>query len=133
RAAGEAQQRFFQRAQRLDVQVVGRLVEQHQVAAALQYFRQVHAVALAARQLADQLLLLRAAEVEAPDVAARGRLVVADADHVEAARDFLPTGVRVVQRLARLVDVRELHRWTDAHFAAVRLFLSGDEPEQRRL
>ena len=55
---GKLEQRFFERAQRLDVEVVGRLVEQQHVAAALQHLGQVHAVALAARQLADQLLLV---------------------------------------------------------------------------
>ena len=35
RAAGEVEQRLFERAQRVDVEVVGRLVEQQQVAAPL--------------------------------------------------------------------------------------------------
>ena len=48
RAAGERQQRLFERAQRVDVEVVGRLVEQQQVRAALEQLRQMHAVALAA-------------------------------------------------------------------------------------
>ena len=69
---GKFEQRLFQGAQRFDVEVVGRLVEQQHVGAALQELREVHAVALAAGQLADLLLLLVAAEVEAADVAARG-------------------------------------------------------------
>jgi hypothetical protein len=71
RAAGEVQQRFLERAQRLDVEVVGRLVEQQHVAAALQQLREVHAVALAAGQLADPASAARALEVEAADVGAR--------------------------------------------------------------
>ena len=58
-AAGEVQQRLFERAQRVDVEIVGRLVEQQQVAALLQQLRQVDAVALAARQRADLPLLRR--------------------------------------------------------------------------
>jgi hypothetical protein len=65
-AAREVEQRVFQRAQRLDVEVVGRLVEQQHVAARLQHLGQVDAVALAARELADLLLLVGALEVEAP-------------------------------------------------------------------
>jgi hypothetical protein len=65
---GNASSAFFERAQGFDVQVVGGLVEQQHVAAFLQHLGQVHAIALAARQLADQLLLLRALEVEAADV-----------------------------------------------------------------
>ena len=58
RAARLGEQGFFQCAQRLDVQVVGGLVEQQHVAAGLQHLGQVNAVAFTARQLADQLLLL---------------------------------------------------------------------------
>ena len=61
---GEVQQRFLERAQRVDVEVVGRLVEQQQVGARLQQLRQMHAIALAARQRADLALLRRALEVE---------------------------------------------------------------------
>ena len=46
RAAGEVEQRLFERAQGVDVEVVGRFVEQQQVAAPLQQLRQVQAVAL---------------------------------------------------------------------------------------
>ena len=63
-AAGEAQQRLLQRAQRVDVEVVGRLVEQQQVAAAVQQLGQVDAVALAAGEVADLLLLVGPLEVE---------------------------------------------------------------------
>src|ERR1700752_4205955 len=96
RAAGEAEQRLLERAQRLDVEIVGRLVEQQHIAAGTQPLGEVHTVALSARELADQLLLLRAAEVEASDVGARGRLVAAHADHVEAAGDLLPHGLLVI-------------------------------------
>src|SRR5436190_6654887 len=47
-AAGEIHQRFFKRPQGVDVEIVGRLVEQQQVAARLQQLRQMHAVAFAA-------------------------------------------------------------------------------------
>ena len=77
-AAGEVEQRLFERAQRVDVEVVGRLVEQQQVAPSLQQLRQVHAVALAARQRADLALLRRALEVEPRDVGARRHLALAE-------------------------------------------------------
>src|SRR5512139_597503 len=132
-ATREAQQGFLERTQRLDVEVVGGLVQQDDVAAFLEHLREVHAVALTAGEIADRLLLLRAAEVEAADVSARGRLVVADLDHVEAVREFLPDGLLVVERLPRLVDVRELHRRSDAQFTAVGLLLARDDAEERRL
>src|SRR6187397_1268011 len=93
----------------------------------------MHAVAFTARKLADDLLLARALEVEPAHVAARRRLVVADLDHVEAARYLLPDGVLVVERLARLIDVSELHRRTHAQFARVRLLEARHHAEQRGL
>jgi hypothetical protein len=59
RAAGELEQGVLERAQRLDVEVVGGLVEQQQVAALLQGEREVEAVALTAGEHARLLLLVR--------------------------------------------------------------------------
>ena len=63
-AAGEILQRLFERAQRIDVEIVGRLVEQQHVGAGLEHLGEMHAVALAARERADLLLLVGALEVE---------------------------------------------------------------------
>ena len=80
RAAGEREQRVLERAQRVDVEIVGGLVEQQQVAAAAQQLGEVHAVALAAGERADLRLLVGALEVEAGRVLARVDLAVADLD-----------------------------------------------------
>ncbi len=61
-AAGVVEDRLFERPQRIDVEVVGRLVEQEQVGAAAQQLGQVDAVALAAGEHADFLLLVGARE-----------------------------------------------------------------------
>ena len=84
-AAGEVEQRLLERAQRVDVEVVRRLVEQQQVAARAQELREVDAVALAAGEVADPLLLVGAPEVEPGDVLARVDLALAELDHVVAA------------------------------------------------
>src|SRR5579863_5559043 len=47
-AAGEVEQSLLQRAQRVDIEVVGRLVEQKKVRAAFQHLGEMHPVALAA-------------------------------------------------------------------------------------
>src|SRR5919202_2902301 len=57
-AAGEAEQRLLEREQRVDVEVIRRLVEQEEVAPGAQQLGEVDAVALAARQLLDALLLV---------------------------------------------------------------------------
>ncbi len=104
-AAGEVDQRVLERAQRLHVEVVGRLVEQQDVAAGLQELGHVDAVALAARQQADLLLLVAALEVEGAAVGAGVHLRVAELDDLGAARDLLPHGLVGIERVAGLVDV----------------------------
>ena len=71
RAAGEIDERVLERAQRVDVEIVRRLVEQQHVAAAHERLGEMQAVALAAGQVADLLLLIGAAEVEAREIRAR--------------------------------------------------------------
>ena len=67
-AARERLEAGLERPERVDVEVVRRLVEEQDVAARLEQLGQVDPVPLAARQLADELLLVGAAEVEARDV-----------------------------------------------------------------
>src|SRR6201999_2148425 len=80
RAAGELQERVLQARQGLDVEVVGGLVEQEQVAALLEGEREVHPVPLAAGHDARRLLLVGALETERGYVRAAGDLHVADVD-----------------------------------------------------
>src|SRR5690606_23268772 len=89
--------------------------------------------ALAAGKLADELLLVRAAEVEARKVGARGHLELAHRDRVVAAGDVLPDRLVGRERLARLVDEGHLHRLADLDAAGVRLLLAGDHAKERRL
>src|SRR5436305_7827970 len=133
RAAGEVEERLLERAQRVDVEVVGRLVEQEHVAPAAQELGEVDSVALAAREVADALLLVAAPEVEPRDVLAGIHLALPQLDRVEAAADLLPDRRRRVEVGARLVDVRELNRVADAQYTPVRGLLAGDHPEQGRL
>src|SRR5690606_19005706 len=91
------------------------------------------AIALTAGQRADLLLLVAALEVEGAAIGARIHLVLAEADDVVAAGNFLPDGLARIQCVATLVDIAELHRLTDADLAPVRLVLSGDHAEKRRL
>src|SRR5262249_34372353 len=114
RAAGELEQRFLERSQRVDVEIIGGLVEQDQVRAALEQLGQVHAVALAARHVLDALLLIGAREIERRRVSARVDLALAELDLIEAARDLLPDGLATLERVARPVHVRELDRLTQA-------------------
>ena len=58
RAAREREQRVLERAHGVDVEVVGRLVEQQHVAALGEHLGEVDAVALTTGELADRLLLV---------------------------------------------------------------------------
>src|SRR5262245_13963807 len=75
-APGESEQRLLERAKRVDVEIVGRLVEQQEVAALLQQLCEVDAVALAARQRTDLALLRLPLEIEPRNVGARGDLAL---------------------------------------------------------
>ena len=132
RAASEIFDRTFQRLQGFDVQIVGRLVEQQHIAARAQQFRHMHAVAFAARQQPDLFLLVGAFEVERAGINSAVHLHVAKLDDLGSARDFFPDVFRRVQRVARLINKRQLHRVAHGDGALVRLFLADDHPEQRR-
>ena len=130
RAAGESQQGFFQRPQRFHVEIVGRLVEQQHIAATAQQLGQMHAVAFAAGQILDELLLIRSLEVEAANVGAGTDLIAAHRDQVEAIGDFLPDGLAAVEGIARLIDIGQPDGIADPQRAAIRLFLTDQHAEQ---
>jgi hypothetical protein len=73
-AAREILERFLDRPDRVDVEVVRGLVEQDEVGARLEEARQVHPVALAAGENADLLLLVGPGEPELGAVGARVHL-----------------------------------------------------------
>ena len=127
--ARKREQRLLQRPQRVDVEVVGRLVEQQQVASGPQQLGQVQAVSFAARQLGDLLLLLGAPEVEPGDIRAAVDHAVAERYLLDAARDLLPDGLVRVQRVAGLVHVCELDGVAERKRARVGLVLTGDHPQ----
>src|SRR5699024_4982185 len=98
--------------------------------AGLQQFGQVYAIALAAGQVADAFLLIAALEVEATDVGARRHFVVADLDDVLTAGDFFPHGFAGVELVAALIDVGQLHGFTDPQRAVVGRVFAGKHAEQ---
>src|SRR5438067_2482586 len=106
-ATGEILQRLLKRAQRVDVEVVGGLVEQEDVGAGLEHLGEMHTVPLAARKLTDLLLLVGALEIEIAAIGARVHLALAEQDDVLAAGDFLPDVLLAVKRIAGLVDIAE--------------------------
>ena len=88
--------------------------------------------AFAAGELADEFLLIATLEVEAADVGACRRFVLADGEDVGAAGDLVEDGLAAVEAVAALVDVGEFHGFADIDFAGIGLFLACQHAEQRR-
>ena len=70
RRTGKGIQRVFQRAQRVDIQIVAGLIQQQHIGPGLEQFGEMDAVALTAGKIADLLLLIGAGEVEARHIGA---------------------------------------------------------------
>ena len=69
----------------------------------------MQSVAFTSGEVADAFLLLGALEVEAAGVGARGNLVLAYFDNVLAFGNLLPHAFVWIQRIARLIDIGQLH------------------------
>src|ERR1700736_6174462 len=93
----------------------------------------MHAVAFAARQRADLLLLVGALEIERRAIAARIHLALAEKNEFVAAGNLLPHALLAVERVTGLVDITKTHALADGDDALVRRLLLGDHPEQRGL
>ena len=118
-AAGECQEGIFQRAESLDVKVVGRLIQQEQIATLLEGESQVQTVALTAGQNAGRLLLVRTLEAKGRDIGTRGHFDIADLDEVQAVRDDLPQRLVRVNTGARLVDIADLDGLADRQLTSL--------------
>src|SRR5665213_272264 len=70
RASRELEERIFETRQGLDVEVVGRLIEQKEVATLLEGEREIQPVALTAGEHPSLLLLVRTLEAELRNIAA---------------------------------------------------------------
>lgn len=77
-ASAKVDEAFFEGAEGANVEVVGRFVEEEEVAAAAEEFCEVNAVAFAAGEKADFLLLFAAFKVEAGAVGAAIHFSVAN-------------------------------------------------------
>ena len=80
----------------------------------LEQLGEVDAVALAAGERADLLLLVAALEVEGADIGARVHLALAELDDVLPVGDLLPHGLVGREVVAALVDVAEVHGLAEA-------------------
>src|SRR5664279_5191744 len=132
-AAAEREERLFEGAQRVDVEVVRGLVEEQQVAALLERPREMEAVHLAAREVRDELLLVGALEVVHRAEGAARHLTLAEHHEVLAARELVVHRLFRVGLLAVLVHVARDDGFADLQLATVGFLEPHDHLEERRL
>src|ERR1700686_5189594 len=87
-------------------------------------------IALAAGELSHLLLLIGAAKIEQRAIGPARHLAPAEIDLLVAAGNLLPHRLVGRERIARLVDIAELHCLADAEAALVRLLLPDDHAEE---
>src|SRR6185312_6798385 len=88
-AAGETEQRLLQGPEGIDVEIVGGLVQEQQVASALQQLGQVEPVPLATGEGAHLLLLIGPPEVEPRAVRPRVHRAAAELELILSSGDLL--------------------------------------------
>jgi hypothetical protein len=124
-----ALQCVFQQFQRLDVEVVRRLIHYEHVRGAREQARQQQTIALAARQRLHGRIRALRAEQEIAEVRHHVFALAADLDPVRARADRLDDGLLRIELLAHLVEVRNLHVRAEPHRTRVRLKLPQDETQ----
>ena len=115
--SGEARDPFFQGAERVDVEIVGRFVEKEEVRPSAEKLREMDAVAFTTRQRPDLLLLVWPLEVELGDVAAGVHRPLAEFDGVVAAGDLLEHRLGGIEGIATLVDIADVDGGPDTERA----------------
>ena len=105
----ELDERVLERSERVDIEVVGWLVEQKEIRVTSQQRGKMHAVPLATRKGAARSLLVTALEIEPRDVGPRRDGPPAENDLILPARDRLPDRLLGFE-FSTLVDVSQRHR-----------------------
>jgi hypothetical protein len=132
-AAGEVLESLFERTHGVDIEVIGRLVEEEDVGARFESLGEVDAVALPSGEGTDPLLLIRSREIEAGDIGAGVDLSIAEEKGLLSIGDLLPDGGIGAKGIAALIDIGEPDGLTDAKVAVVGGLLTGDQAEEGRL
>ena len=131
--AGKLAHQFLEQLQRVDVEVVGRLVHHQQVGGTREQSRQQQAVAFAAGQRRGRRAQLLRAEQEIPEVAGHVARLAVDDDVIAAVGDVFHHRALELQLRALLVVVGDLEPRAAPEHARCRLDLPQQQPDQRAL
>ena len=126
-------QQLFEQFQRLDVQVIGRLVEHQYVGRAGKQAGQQQAVALAAGQALDRRVGPCGREQKVAQIALDVFALAADLDPFAARADGVGQGGFHVERIAHLVKIGHVDLGAHPHHTAVGGELAQDHLQQGRL
>ena len=126
-------EQLLEQLERLDVEVVGRLVEHQHVRRPGEQPRQQQAVALAAGQRSHRRLRALAREQEVREVADDVPRLAVDDDGGVAVADAVGDRRVGIELLALLIEVGDLQPGAAPHLARVGLQLAEQQPQQRRL
>src|SRR5256714_15149909 len=131
-AAAESDERFLEQAQRAEIEIVRRLVEHQNVAAALQDFSEQHPAPFAAAELRNLGVDALFAEKKSPQISAQRDALLAERDAFSTTSDFFPNRFLIVEEQPILVDVIDLGPRADLHCTARGgQFLQNDFEERR--
>ena len=130
RTACESLQAFLQSTQGIDVDVVGRLVEQEHVALLLKRHGQVQTIAFATRKHAAEFVLVGTVEVEAAQISVNIDVASAHADQVVATAHHVVDRLVGLDVLVLLIDVGKFHGLAFGEGAAVGFLQAHDEAEE---
>ena len=133
RTSRKGLQTFLQGAQRIHVDIVGRLIEKQYVAFLLQRQGQLQAVALTTRKHTAELALIGSREVESRDIGSCVHITSAKTQGLVALRDDFVNRLLRIDVLVLLVHIGKLHGLTHLEVAAVGLLQSHDEAEEGSL
>src|SRR3954465_14219862 len=129
-AASKVFQAFFQRADRIHIEIVSRLVEKNKIRSAFEEPREVDPIALTARKDADLFLLVSSRKAKLRTIGAGIHLTRAQLQDFLSTADRLKDRGLVGQQITGLVHVRDFHRFAHTKGPAIRFFHADDESEK---
>ena len=131
-AAREIFESFFERSHRVDVDVVGRFVEQQDVGTGLKHLGEVDAVAFATGKLADKFLLIGTGKIKFRNVSTCVHRPRAERHIIKPVSDLVKNSFLTIEAVARLIDIAKLDRLAHLERTGISRVLSGNEAKQRR-
>ena len=131
--AGPVDELLLQQLQRLEIQIVGWLVEHEDVRRPREEARQQQAIAFTTRQRLDRRSRALVREEEVAQIRVHVARPAIGGDRIVSLAHCLEHRLVGIELLALLIVVRDLDRRPAAHFAGVGRRFAKQHPQQRRL